>query len=1118
MAITKRIAWAVLAGLFLAAVSLFGGSAPDQTPQAHAASPTSGAIANCSDFFLEFLGFIHIDTPDPGWVPVNKGNPGLPTFRSVSGKVTKSKVTHTDYPDVHDSHDQNTDILVDPGQEDILSDVGKDDDGDGNPDTLEMEWETGILTDEFSGDGSAHFFPKWVWPSLGDRVWADGRWIFDCGHPNEDQAEPRYRTEIHPARAVASMRQQIRPMPGTGTTPVHVTATDLYIHGKAGVVTDVLECGQEVVLGTGTCTTPFGSHDPVADHLGTPIDTDYEFDICTPPLPEGNAALATFEEVGPGTTVDVEPDLTVQPAAGGCATSEFGPMQVHVTVPLAGSGATPDDVYARRIYAGWVFPPEDLRHLKVTLTKGFMKDDLEHPDPADLSDCECAFFWLNVNRAPDEWGRLADFDQETCQSEVAGVCVSHNTIEDWDDNDFIGDGSLNFSGPSYDFFVADGEPYSINANGYDGGVGEDNPLPGVDCLDDHFGEHDFDSHVGASVFPPSFPDFCYALLAIDASIPDNDPFNDFSHSFGPPDYGVGTQTLSNPDTQYQLRFNIESVPLDIEDAADLSLRKFCKPDEVAGPGQPLTCVIIVENSGPGLPRDVVVKDMVVTNVPTDQFSLGTPTFTFKNGETGATKGCQVTSETQFRCELGTVPVGGAAIITSTIISDVGGQFNNTATVETSSTDADPSNNRDEVTGLVVRTCKLGVSDTELVPPMISNVGITPSPGSEGKPVTFTATATDNCNSPSQLHYKWSFSDGGSAFGSSVEHVFADNGTYSGTVAVSDKAGNRAEKNFSVVINNQLPVISPLPPVKAEWGEPIKFNGNATDPGTADKPNLKCRWDFGDGHFENGCSVTHAYDLPGQYVATFSVTDDKQTATAERQVTINKRRTTIKNCGQTQVEQAASKVDLCGRLLHADLDGGDAEAGIKGKTLQFQITTALNKQVVGATDANGESRPTMFIILAQGCYPARIEFKGDALYQASRYDFVFYTVGAGRVTGPVVQCSLSVSSPAFALLDSDGDGCSNGQEALRQGDPNNPYDFFDTPGAVRDKAVTVADLARVAQRFGSVGDASLPLYAPPDPPPAYHPAFDRMPGGAGPNGSITAQDLAVAVSQFGQSCA
>jgi len=225
---------------------------PTQVAGQPPTTPVSGAIgtsALCSNFSADLL-FISLDVgASPGWVWVNKGNPGFPQFRSVSGRVTTSKVTHSDYPDAHDSHDHNIDVRVDPTQEDILSDVGRDEDGDNNPDTLELEWEAGIPTFETSGDGSLGFFPKWAWPVEGDRVWANGDWVFDCGHPKEIDGINHQRTELHPMRAVASMRQQIRTLPGTGTTPVPVTATDLYIHGRSGVVTDILDCGLEVLLG-----------------------------------------------------------------------------------------------------------------------------------------------------------------------------------------------------------------------------------------------------------------------------------------------------------------------------------------------------------------------------------------------------------------------------------------------------------------------------------------------------------------------------------------------------------------------------------------------------------------------------------------------------------------------------------------------------------------------------------------------------------------------------------------------------------------------------------------------------------------------------------------------------
>ncbi|MEX1254352.1 MAG: flexitail domain-containing putative surface protein [Dehalococcoidia bacterium] len=118
----------------------------------------------------------------------------------------------------------------------------------------------------------------------------------------------------------------------------------------------------------------------------------------------------------------------------------------------------------------------------------------------------------------------------------------------------------------------------------------------------------------------------------------------------------------------------------------------------------------------------------------------------------------------------------------------------------------------------------------------------------------------------------------------------------------------------------------------------------------------------------------------------------------------------------------------------------------------------------------------------------------------------------------------------AAPDSDGDGCTNAQEdgptatLGGQRDGKNFWDFFDTPAGanVRDGAVTSGDLARVVARFGANGSAALDPLSPP-PASGYHTAFDRTPSTPNvwnlgpPNASITAQDIALIVGQFGHTC-
>jgi hypothetical protein len=125
-----------------------------------------------------------------------------------------------------------------------------------------------------------------------------------------------------------------------------------------------------------------------------------------------------------------------------------------------------------------------------------------------------------------------------------------------------------------------------------------------------------------------------------------------------------------------------------------------------------------------------------------------------------------------------------------------------------------------------------------------------------------------------------------------------------------------------------------------------------------------------------------------------------------------------------------------------------------------------------------------------------------------------------------------SSPAVHPFgDSDWDGCINHFEVNnppeRGGgrDPNNFWDFFDTPDSNnhRDRRINAADVYRVWLRLGTSGNPSVPAILPP-PPTGYHPAFDRgsiigpNPWNVGPpDGSITAVDLLIINAQAGHDC-
>lgn len=108
------------------------------------------------------------------------------------------------------------------------------------------------------------------------------------------------------------------------------------------------------------------------------------------------------------------------------------------------------------------------------------------------------------------------------------------------------------------------------------------------------------------------------------------------------------------------------------------------------------------------------------------------------------------------------------------------------------------------------------------------------------------------------------------------------------------------------------------------------------------------------------------------------------------------------------------------------------------------------------------------------------------------------------------------------IDSDGDGCSDaeemGSDAMQGGgrDPQNPYDFFDTP--VQDKASSGIDFFAVLGHFNASA-------ANPAGPPRYDPAFDRTPAPMGadpwdsqaPDGAISGLDFFASLAQFNHEC-
>jgi hypothetical protein len=672
---------------------------------AHAADPIDGSNPACDDLRVYVnlvLGQPELyDASDEGWVWVQANRPGLPKFREVSGLVVGSSVATVDYPTTHDTHDIGTALVVDPGQEDILSD------GNGIDPVLgkrlfDIEWETGIHPSETSGDGANPNFPRRMWAVPGDRFWAEGHWIFDCGHSNGG----KYHTEIHPPRAAATMHQTSYPLFATGATPVPVTMTELYIHGLAGRVTAVLNCGMQATVGDGdSCPTDT-----------TPIDKDFSFYVCLPRRPAGEAIPTWLVLPGTGNTLNQTLQVEKVPATSICANAGDRPLDtgtmLRVTAPLANSGAVPEDVYSRQLIAGWVFPPDPpLRHLQVDLRKMNLHDDHDVGGTAG----ELSFFWMNLDADPEPWRRLSNFDIPT-DDDAGLICIEDHTnvMEDYDDEQTCGNGELRFAGPGYDFYIGNGESYTMRSNGWD-----------QDCYDEFFGDYGnfVQTAVSCIINPLHFTE-----------PGKNDELGHIEPRFGPgdqPAYGIGGEGLELPSDSgdYQLFVNISEQALNAEDSADLSVTMPCSFNgEVLLVGNPLTCNVRGANDlGPGLPRGAALDftaNPAVTQITPATFTLTVPNNVGINNNSESAA-CDPPAHGTLNCPVGTVPAGGTAKVPVSVVPTVPGPLTTRVAISTTSTDATSSNNSAQYSTEAYRAVTLLIRPREGALKNVKTSGVIP---------------------------------------------------------------------------------------------------------------------------------------------------------------------------------------------------------------------------------------------------------------------------------------------------------------------------------------------------------------------------------------------------------
>jgi hypothetical protein len=270
----------------------------------------------------------------------------------------------------------------------------------------------------------------------------------------------------------------------------------------------------------------------------------------------------------------------------------------------------------------------------------------------------------------------------------------------------------------------------------------------------------------------------------------------------------------------------------------------------------------------------------------------------------------------------------------------------------------------------------------------------PSDGTEGSPIKLGIIGTGPGGSISpcgdnNLDIHWSFDDGGSAYGKTVYHAWADNflgdpsPPHSGQVVITDPTGLQTTLNFSVPVANVPPTVKAPPDKTAYWGVPVSFHGNGSDTGPTDNASLLYAWDFGDPNSPVGATgqdATHTYSAPSApgtpYQAKVTVTDnDGATGSDTVNVTVIKRDSSLAYMGDT------SFTVTDGGTLRAALGDGLTSGAVPGRTVDFYVDGT--KVGSGVTDNSGNVSVAYTPPLGSvGAHCVQAKFAGDAKYNAS----------------------------------------------------------------------------------------------------------------------------------------
>jgi len=289
-------------------------------------------------------------------------------------------------------------------------------------------------------------------------------------------------------------------------------------------------------------------------------------------------------------------------------------------------------------------------------------------------------------------------------------------------------------------------------------------------------------------------------------------------------------------------------------------------------------------------------------------------------------------------------------------------------------------------------------------PPVASFTSSPSTPYTSETATFNSSASYDPDG-TIVSYSWNFGDGTNAIGMIATHTYAENGTYTVTLTVTDNDGSTASTSATKTVLNRPPVASFTSSPSAPYtSDAVTFNASASY--DSDGTIVSYFWTFGDGTNGTGMVVTHSYVENGNYTVTLRATDnDGATASINATKTILDRlpvasftaSATAVDKGQPVTFNASTSYDPDGTIASYFWSFGD-ETNATGQVVSHSYGYVGSYTVTLTVTDNDNSTSSTYLVVTVGNKPPLASF---------------------TVSASTVYTNVSVTFNASASYDPDG---------------------------------------------------------------------------------------------------